>query len=170
MEILYAPWRNKYVHKVLRGKSEDTLKEDCVFCTQLATNNDEKHFIFKRFKHHAIMLNLYPYNAGHLLIVSLEHKNCLKDISKQARAELIELTHESIIILQNVLEAQGINVGLNLGKAGGAGIPSHLHQHVLPRWLGDTNFLPLLAQTKQISVDLQELYKKLKPHFEALQI
>ena len=114
------------------------------------------------------MLNLYPYNAGHLLIVSLDHKNRLKELSPEERNELIELTDKSIQILEKTINPAGFNIGLNIGKAGGAGIPSHLHQHVLPRWIGDTNFLPLLAETKQVSVNLKDLYNQLKPHFEAI--
>lgn len=168
MKHLYAPWRKSYVQDVIRGKNEKTTKDECIFCTKLAAHDDEKHFIFKRFKHHAVMLNLYPYNAGHLLIVSLDHKNCLKDLSKEARSELIELTNTCINIVTEGLKAQGVNVGLNIGKASGAGIPNHFHQHVLPRWQGDTNFLPLLADTKQISVDLKEIFKQLKPLFDSI--
>jgi ATP adenylyltransferase len=168
MKHLYAPWRSNYVTDVVHGKNDKIEKEDCIFCANLADNNDEKHFIFKRFTHHAIMLNLYPYNAGHLLIISLDHKKNLEELSKEARIELIELTNSCINILTDVLKAQGVNVGFNIGKASGAGIPSHFHQHVLPRWIGDTNFLPLLANTKQISIDLNEIYKKLKSSILAL--
>ncbi|MGE4168474.1 MAG: HIT domain-containing protein [Candidatus Babeliales bacterium] len=168
MKHLYAPWRKKYVEDIVHGKKEKTEEGECPFCLKILSHEDEKNFILARFKYFTIMLNLYPYNAGHILIVSNDHKNCLKNISAQARHELMELTNESINILTDVLKAEGINVGLNIGKASGAGIPAHLHQHVLPRWVGDTNFLPLLAHTKQISVDLEELFLKLKPYFEKL--
>ncbi len=170
MKHLYAPWRNKYVTDKVHGKTKNALKEECIFCQKINEQNDQKHFIFRKFNHFAIMLNLYPYNAGHLLIVSLDHKNCLDDLLPEARKELIELTNTSIQILQKVMSAEGINVGMNFGKASGASIPSHFHTHVLPRWLGDTNFLPLLAETKQISVDLKKLYQELKPHFATLKI
>jgi ATP adenylyltransferase len=170
MKILYAPWRSSYVHGMVQGKTENTTQQECIFCNQITLQEDEKHFIFRRFNYNIIMLNIFPYNAGHLLIVSLEHTNCLTNSSKAARIELIELTHECITILNKALKADGINVGINLGKAAGAGIPSHLHEHVLPRWTGDTNFLPLLAETKQISVDLKKLYRQLKPYFEAISL
>lgn len=170
MKYLYAPWRKNYVTDVVLGKEENTDKQECPFCKKLEAQDDANHYILGRYKHHAVLLNLFPYNAGHLLIVSLEHKNCLKELSKEAREELIELTNHSVNILTDILKAQGVNVGLNIGKASGAGIPSHLHQHVLPRWIGDTNFLPLLAETKQISVNLDDLYKQLKPHFESLKL
>lgn len=166
MKNLYAPWRKKYVKQVTQGKTEYTKKEECPFCVQLAENQDEKNFIFRRFAYHAIMLNLYPYNPGHLLIVTLEHKRHINQLITEARTELIELINKSVNILEKDAGAQGINVGLNLGKASGAGIPAHVHTHVLPRWIGDTNFLPLLAQTKQISVDLKELYQELYKYFQ----
>lgn len=168
MKRLYAPWRTNYVQKVHKGDNDSAVKDDCVFCQKFAEWNDDKHFILRRFRYHAVLLNLFPYNAGHLLLVSLEHKDCLNELSKEARSELIELTNQSILVLQKALQPAGFNVGLNLGKAGGAGIPHHIHQHVLPRWTGDTNFLPLLAQTKQISVDLEKLFEQLKPLFTAI--
>jgi len=170
MKSLYAPWRSNYVKDDVRGKTEDTQKQDCAFCQKISINQDSKHFILGRFNHFVVMLNLYPYNAGHLLIVALDHKNCLKDLTPDARKELIELTSASTDILQNTMKAQGINIGINIGKAAGASIPAHLHEHILPRWVGDTNFLPTLAETKQISVDLPQLYKQLKPHFQAIKL
>lgn len=168
MKYLYAPWRSNYVKNIFKGKTEKTTEEECNFCQKINENDLTQHFIFRKFNYHMVMLNLFPYNAGHLLIVYLGHKSSLEQIGKEARIELIELTNQCINILQSVMKANGINVGTNLGKAAGAGIPSHLHTHVLPRWYGDTNFLPLLAQTKQISVDLKKIYAELKPYFETI--
>ena len=134
------------------------------------TKEDEKRFVLRRFKHCFVMLNLYPYNAGHLLIVPYLHEGQLSGLSSEARFELAELTMLSSQILRDELNAQGINIGMNLGRAAGAGIPSHVHQHVLPRWEGDTNFLATLADTKQISFDLHEIYKKLRPAFEQIKV
>ena len=111
------------------------------------------------------MLNRFPYNAGHLLILPYKHVADLNDLPAEAQHELIELTAKSIDVLKKELGAQGINIGMNLGKIGGAGIPAHIHQHVLPRWQGDTNFLPILTETKAISFDLREIYNKLKEAF-----
>ena len=116
------------------------------------------------------MLNLYPYNGGHLLVLPLKHTDSLALLSHAIRSEIMEAVNYSIIILSEVVEAQGFNVGLNLARAAGAGIPSHVHFHVLPRWIGDTNFLVTLADTKQISVDLYALYTKLRPYFQELKI
>jgi ATP adenylyltransferase len=166
MKLLYSPWREAYVEDIHQKYNNSGLKGYCVFCSHFATTDDDKkNFILSRFTHHAIMLNLYPYNAGHLLIVSFDHVPSLTLLSSEARAELIELTHTSIIILESVLKPAGLNIGINQGKAGGAGIPEHFHQHILPRWIGDTNFLPTLTNTKQISIDLHKLYDKLHPHF-----
>lgn len=168
MKKLYAPWRSPYASSVDASKQEKNKKEECVFCTQLQENSDEKHLVLRRFAHHAIMINKYPYNAGHLLIVSLEHQATLGELSRESRAELMELTAHCVSILQKELNAEGVNVGLNLGKVAGAGIPSHIHMHILPRWHGDTNFLPTLAETKQISFDLRKIYAQLKPAFDIL--
>src|SRR5207253_805618 len=102
-----------------------------------------------------VILNLYPYNGGHLLILPQQHIAHLEEVSQEIRAELMELISASIVILKNVLGAQGINAGLNLGRASGAGIPSHLHFHVVPRWVGDTSFITTIGNTKNVSVDLE---------------
>lgn len=167
MDRLYTPWRSAYAQSI-KSKGETTSKSDCVFCEQLAENNDEKYFIFRRFTHHFIMLNHFPYNTGHLLILPLEHIAQLGDLSKDARAELIELTAACSTIMLKELNADGINVGINLGRAAGAGIPAHLHEHILPRWFGDTNFMPVLTDTKVLSFSLTELFAKINPHIQAI--
>lgn len=170
MNILYAPWRDKYAKDVSKNKTTDVTANECIFCAQNNEYKDEEHFILARFKYHLVMLNLYPYNAGHLLILPIAHIANLHEMSKDARVELIELTNASITILKTVTKAEGFNIGVNLGKAAGAGIPAHFHQHIVPRWLSDTNFLPIIAQTKQISINLIDLYNQLKPHFAEIKI
>lgn len=165
MKILYAPWREDYTTTSARNTHE---KESCVFCDHLKDQDDAKHFIVARFKHCYVVLNRYPYNGGHLLVIPLKHIPKLSNLSQEARTEIMEVINHCSIILEKELEAQGINVGLNQGKAAGAGLPSHLHFHVLPRWLGDTNFLPTLTETKTVSVSLEDLFNKLKPHMEKL--
>lgn len=169
MKILYAPWREDYTTSTAPGPQgqEGISEKECVFCTQLHLDN-EQVFILKRCKSSYIMLNRYPYNAGHLLILPFSHTAHLEDLPLESRNELIHLATESTIILKKELKAQGVNIGLNLGKAAGAGIPAHLHMHILPRWQGDTNFLPTLAETKQVSTDLSKLYKTLRPFFEKI--
>lgn len=164
MERLYAPWRAKYTSTVSGVAQEKT----CVFCEQFDQTDDATFFILKRIDGAVVLLNRYPYNSGHLLIMPAQHVANMEDLSKNMRANLIELANSSIKILKDVLKAQGINLGVNLGTFSGASSPDHLHIHVLPRWRGDTNFLPLLADTKTISIDLVETYKTLVPHFQKL--
>ncbi|MBN1549197.1 HIT domain-containing protein [Candidatus Babeliales bacterium] len=166
MKKLYAPWRNTYTQEEALKNKDDDPQSACVFCKKLAENEDRKHYILERFRHCTVLLNLYPYNAGHLLIITNEHHANLNSLSPAARTELIELTNSCIEILKTALGCHGTNVGLNLGKIAGAGIPAHLHMHILPRWLGDTNFLPTLTDTKAISFDLNDIYNELKPYFE----
>jgi ATP adenylyltransferase len=166
MKRLYAPWRASYNKSTEKFKKEDADKQDCVFCKRLAEQEDEKNFIIARFKHHTLMMNLYPYNDGHMLILHNDHKQNLEDLSPDAQAELMSLIARCTAILKKELSAQGVNVGINLGKAAGASIPSHLHIHVLPRWFGDTNFLPTLSETKQISVAIKNTYKILNKGFK----
>ena len=170
MKMLYAPWRENYTTDDARGpKGEDKTPDDlCIFCDQLKQHKDDEYFILARYKHTYIILNRYPYNAGHLLILPLAHEDKLEQLSTQTRAELMELISKSSRILEQELGAKGINVGLNMGKAAGAGLPSHLHFHVLPRWIGDTNFLPTLGKVKTVSIDIETVFKKLKPHFKKL--
>lgn len=169
MKRLYTPWRSSYAQDAGKTKQPDTTQENCVFCIQLKDpHNDAKNFILMREKYHAIFLNKYPYNAGHVMVIPYTHTPELNGLSPEARIELIELTNACCIIVEQTLTAHGINVGINLGKSAGAGIPSHLHLHVLPRYDGDTNFLPTLADTKIVSFDLAEMYQHLKPAFDAI--
>jgi len=162
MKKLYAPWRSAYTQRI-HAKTGD---KGCIFCTIIASNNDVQEFVLKRNKHTVTMLNKYPYNPGHILIVPHAHVATLKELQPEARVELIEQAGHAAAVLETALQAEGCNIGINLGKAAGAGIPEHLHVHVLPRFWGDTNFLPTLADTKQISIDLAEIYKMLLPEFQ----
>lgn len=154
MKNLYAPWRSAYT--CTKSDSE------CVFCKKCAENLDAKNFIIKRFTHCYVMLNLFPYNAGHLLVIPYEHHASLETLSPQARQEIMEASSTGTALLKEIFGAEGINIGINIGgKAAGGSIPEHLHVHILPRWIGDTNFLATLAETKQISFDMEEIYQKL---------
>lgn len=164
MDRLYAPWRNGYV-----GSADDKGGSDtCVFCTLFSQTNDEDNFILRRFEHCVVMLNKFPYNSGHLMILPLLHVADLEQLAQPIRHEIIDLTAAANTIVKKVTNCQALNVGLNLGKAAGGSQASHLHVHVLPRWSGDTNFLATLANTKTISVDLEGMYRKLKPEFDLL--
>ncbi len=165
MDKLYAPWRHDYVTGTVHKKDKSKLKNDCIFCQQFSEDNDKKYLIIKRFKHCAVMLNAYPYNSGHLLVLPFEHKGELSDLATEIRNELLEVVNISIEILKKVLKPHGFNVGLNLGSASGGGIPSHLHFHALPRWNGDTNFLTTIGDAKVICSDFYKIYDDLKEKF-----
>lgn len=168
MKRLYAPWRHDYVTKKDKGSVSSALSNECVFCYQLAQNEDDKYFIIKRFKYCAIAMNYYPYNAGHLLILSYQHVEFLKDLSPEERTEIIEVANAATLVLENVMQVKGFNLGINLGGAAQGSIPHHLHMHVLPRWQGDTSFLETLAETTVISSDLFKTFDLLKQGFKAL--
>ncbi len=156
MKKLYAPWRQAYA-----GRIHAKEKSACIFCQAAHTTDDKKYFVIRRYKHCFLMLNTYPYNAGHIMIISNEHCADLAHLSVTARTELMHAINDGIQLLKKTLKPESFNVGINLGKFAGAGIPDHLHVHIVPRWQGDTNFMPIIAQTKQISFDLHEIYKKL---------
>jgi len=164
MKKIFAPWRNDYVTN--NEKKPKNLKNNCIFCEQFDKNDDAKHLILRRFTSCAVMLNYYPYNAGHLMVLPLEHKPELEDVGKHTRSEMMEAVTATKQILDKTMQPDGYNIGINLGVAGGGGIPSHLHIHVLPRWSGDTNFMATLADTTLICTDFHKIYTQLKVPFE----
>lgn len=154
MKFLYAPWRENYI-------VSDHKNSACPFCPADG-DNDRKKYIIKRYEHVYLMLNLYPYNPGHLMVIPFNHVDQISKLTPEAQRELIETTAHASDILQKTLHADGVNIGMNIGGyAAGGTIPEHIHMHVLPRFKGDTNFLPLLADTKQVSRDLDSLYAHL---------
>ncbi|MFQ6678790.1 MAG: HIT domain-containing protein [Fidelibacterota bacterium] len=140
-------------------------EEGCIFCDKPIRDNDREMLILYRGKLAFVMMNLFPYNNGHLLIAPYTHTERSNDLSPDERSEIMELGDASMTILKQAMKAEGFNFGANIGSAGGAGIEEHIHFHVVPRWKGDTNFMPVLGHTK-VQVDgLKESYDNLKPHF-----
>lgn len=166
MKKLYAPWRGKYITKDLKSE-KPTGEKDCPFCRQIDENNDEKNFIIKRFKHCYVMLNLHPYNGGHIMILPYQHAARFDALTPEIRAELMEVMTSSISIIEKALSTDGINMGTNHGKPAGGSMPDHLHIHIVPRWWGDTNFFVSIADTKTVSIDLNEIYRKLSIAFKS---
>lgn len=162
MKKLYAPWRSKYVTSVLQKIKGEP---ECVFCTHYADTNDADNFILKRGEHAGIVMNIYPYSSGHIMVIPYQHTGELTELSAQARAECMELVNLSCNVLKKVIGPEGFNVGVNLGKAAGAGIPRHLHIHIVPRWMGDINFMPVIGEVKIISTDINQLYGQLLEAF-----
>lgn len=165
MDKLYAPWRDKYL-LVDGEKPKDDLQ--CVFCNVNKKQSLKNSYILGSYKHVAVLLNLYPYNAGHLLIVPHQHAAHLHTLTREQRADMMELATLSADVLQKHLGAAGINIGFNLGAFAGGSIPDHVHMHVVPRWNGDTGFMPVIGHTKIVSIDLQRVYHDLLPYFKNL--
>ena len=155
MQRLWAPWRATYIAKLM------TKPKSCVFCRILAAHQDKRHLIFIRKPHAYAVLNIYPYSNGHCLIVPNRHVGDISKLSQVEYAQLMDLLRETKDLLQTALEPKGFNVGINLGRIAGAGIPKHVHIHIVPRWKGDHNFMPVTAGTKVISQSLSVIYKKL---------
>lgn len=151
MEKLWSPWRSNYIES-FKVKKEN---ESCVFCSAKGKNiNDDDCLIVYKSDNCFVMLNLYPYNSGHIMIIPYKHVSSLKQLSKEELNEMMEVVSLSMEALEITMKPQGYNFGANLGKAAGAGIDEHVHFHIVPRWNGDTNFMPVLGEVKIISQDL----------------
>jgi ATP adenylyltransferase len=163
LDRLWAPWRSEYIAS---GGNDDAESPGCIFCNLKSDpNNDEARFILHRASHNFIVLNIYPYISGHLLIIPYEHIGELDAAPKETTDELMDLTKRSQTALRDVYQPEGFNIGMNLGCPAGAGIVDHIHIHVLPRWTGDTNFMATVAETRVISEDLATTYQKLRGKF-----
>ncbi len=156
MNKLWAPWRDRYLVKIYQKQ------KGCVFCRIQKEKKDYANFIFKRTAHSYAVLNIYPYNNGHCLIIPNRHVKDLSSLGKEERNDLFDLQDATVALLKKTLRPKGFNIGINIGRAAGAGFPGHVHIHIVPRWLGDVNFMPVLNETKVISQSLQSLWKILK--------
>ncbi len=160
MEHLWSPWRLAYV---TRGAAS----EGCVFCKALSDSDAARLIVF-RGKTCFVILNLFPYNNGHLMVIPTRHIASLGAATSQELSELIELTRRSEIALTEAYAPHGLNMGINLGKPAGAGILDHIHMHVVPRWNGDTNFMTVIGQTRVLPEELPDTAAKLRPIFDRL--
>lgn len=160
MDRLWSPWRAEYIASGATAESGSTT---CIFCNlQRDVNNDEANYVVYRASRSFIVLNRYPYISGHLLIVPNEHVGDLDAAAKETTDELMDLTKRAQTALRETYHPDGFNIGMNLGQAAGAGIVDHIHIHILPRWLGDTNFMTTVSETRVIPEDLATTYQKLK--------
>lgn len=162
-EVLYSPWRMKYINAEKKDKG-------CIFCLPENRESDEQHFVLYRSRYSFVIMNMYPYNNGHLLIVPLRHVNSLLKLSDSEYADFFNLVKESTRIIEETYGPEGINLGMNLGQAAGAGIAEHIHMHLVPRWSGDVNFMTSICGTRVIPEDFESTYKRLKKQFDKLDV
>jgi ATP adenylyltransferase len=158
MDHLWAPWRLSYVKE---ARSDPVEADPCFLCAGLRADQDKQNLIALRTPLSAVVLNRYPYNNGHLLIAPRAHKSTLDQLTPEELFDVMDTVRKSIRTLDELMHPEGYNIGLNLGRAAGAGLPGHLHWHVVPRWNGDTNFMPVLGDTKVIVQALDALYELL---------
>lgn len=160
MERLWSPWRYRYV-------TAASPSDDCIFCAKLAANNDEATLIVHRAERNFVVLNLYPYTNGHLMIAPYEHVPTLGEAHPDARVEMMELMARAEKALFETYHPEGVNIGMNIGEAAGAGVAGHIHMHLLPRWYGDVNFMTTIAESRVLPEDLETTYSRLKAAFAA---
>jgi ATP adenylyltransferase len=154
---LWAPWRLEYI----KGPSP----EECIFCSKPAAGDDRASLILARGEHCFVMLNAFPYNNGHLMVSPYEHVPSIEELDEPTLLELMQLTRRSLAALREGYSPEGFNIGINQGKAAGAGIEEHVHQHVVPRWGGDTNFMPVIGDTRVLPQSLDDSWATLSPLF-----
>ena len=166
MDRLWTPWRYQYISGASGEKSSDesTL---CVFCSLRDSDSDEHNFVLYRAHHNFVVLNLYPYTTGHLLITTYKHTADLDQASKESTDEMMDLAKRCQTILRETYHPHGFNLGMNLGRSAGAGVADHIHLHVLPRWIGDANFMTTVGETRVLPEDLPTTYNKLRGRFAA---
>ncbi len=159
MEVLWAPWRMAYV-------SADKIEGECIFCPCDDRSQDEKRLILFMGNRSIVLMNRFPYINGHLLVAPLRHASTLDTLLPEEKLDLITMVERSIGVLKEVMNPEGFNVGLNLGKVAGAGVEEHIHFHVVPRWGGDTNYMTVLGEVRVIPEHIKATYRKLLPFFK----
>ena len=163
MKKLWAPWRMEYIHNsVISGK------KGCIFCVGEGEDDDRRRLLLHRGETAFIMMNKYPYNNGHLLVAPFRHVAELNDLPDAELLEIQKLLGLCIKAMKRCMYPQGFNIGLNMGQVAGAGVEDHVHYHILPRWSGDTNFLPVFGEVKVISEALEATYDKIKAEIAKL--
>jgi ATP adenylyltransferase len=159
-ERIWAPWRLEYV----KDASKDS-EQECIFCAKPAADDDEANLIVHRGELCFVILNLFPYTNGHLMIAPYEHVATLPELDAETTAEMMALAQRAMRGLEDAYEPHGYNVGFNQGRVAGAGVEHHIHMHVVPRWGGDTNFMPVLADTRVMPQSLEDSYAALRGAF-----
>ena len=166
MEKLWSPWRSQYIES-FKEEFKDNIP-GTLFTRILNDNDDRKNYLLHRGKTCFIIMNLYPYNSGHLMVVPYKEAKDLGELDAETRLELFELIDLGVQALTDAIKPHGFNLGANLGRAAGAGVEDHIHFHIVPRWNGDTNFMPVLNDLKVVSEEMGKTYDKLKKSIEKL--
>lgn len=160
MKVMWAPWRMAYINTVQPAT--------CMFCSKAREHRDVANLLLDRGRYAFVMMNLFPYNSGHVLVAPYAHINTLELLGPEEALDLIRLTNRSLKVLRRALKPEGFNIGANLGRVSGAGIEAHVHLHIVPRWNGDTNFMPLFSETRVIPEHVVATYRKLRAGFRLL--
>ena len=164
MRRMWSPWRSQYI-QTFKKPAKRPKKGKSLFTSAWKSRDDDKHLIVWRGTHCFVIMNRYPYNSGHLMIVPYRQTSDIQELTLVELADVMQTSQRAMRALDTVMHPQGYNFGANIGRASGAGIDEHLHFHVVPRWNGDTNFMPVLGDTKVISEDLKATLKKLRNAF-----
>jgi ATP adenylyltransferase len=158
MDYLWTPWRYQYIAS-LKNPSR------CVFCLETSSEYDERDFVVFRGRLSFVILNIFPYTTGHLLVAPYAHNADFQNSSQEESVEMLELVKRCQSALKQTYQPDGFNIGMNLGRCAGAGVEHHLHMHVVPRWIGDSNFMTIVGETRVLPETLETTFRKLRPHF-----
>lgn len=162
MDVLWAPWRMDYI----LGPKPDS----CVFCIPAHTGEDRDRLVLARAKHTFVIMNKFPYNSGHLMVTPYRHISCITELTREESGEMMDVLQETVAIIKECFRPHGVNAGLNLGEAAGAGIAAHLHFQIVPRWNGDNSFMAVFGETHVIPELLLATYDRIKPRFDSAAI
>jgi len=163
MDRLWRPWRLGYVSNIERSRDEE-----CIFCSKPSEEDDVETLILHRGEAAYIIMNLYPYNTGHVMVAPYRHIGAVEELTPSEMSEIMELTTLAVKAIKQEMKPQGFNLGMNLGKAAGAGFADHLHMHIVPRWQGDTNFMPIVGKSKVMPETVEDSYRRLSRTSAAL--
>lgn len=157
MQRMYSPWRSKYI-----ASFSEQSSGECILCKAFREKDDDNNLIVTRGSYSYVIMNLYPYNNGHLMVVPFRHIGNLNSLTNEEILEIFDLSKKMMALLTEIMKPDGFNIGSNIGRSAGAGIDEHIHLHIVPRWNGDTNFMPVLADTKLVSEDILETLSRLR--------
>jgi ATP adenylyltransferase len=157
MKRIWAPWRIQYIRS--------SVQNGCIFCEKPKENEDKKNMILFHGDYNFVIMNAFPYNPGHLMVVPFRHLGRLEDMKAAERNEHYAIVSQAVGILRELTHTDNFNIGMNLGRVAGAGIADHVHTHIVPRWNGDNNFMPVIGETRVISESMADIYKRLKAKF-----